>query len=69
MNARQDEKRERSSNPCAAAGRIIALLAVTFAGCALVKSFVCGQGCESCPCGDDCGSNSCSCQSESPESG
>jgi hypothetical protein len=69
MTERQIDKSKNNSNPCAAIDRIIAFMAVAFTVCALAKSFACGQRCESCPYGDECGSNNCPCQGESTEAG
>jgi hypothetical protein len=68
MRVRQQASQEKSSNPCAAIGRIIALVAVAFAVCALVKTFVCGRVAEDCPCNGNDGQSCCSGQQEPAES-
>lgn len=67
MNVRQDDKREKYSNLPATFGRIIAFAVVAFTVCGFVKSVACGQGCDSCPCGNDGASNCCSDQGEPAE--
>ena len=49
MTVRQQAENEKRSNPCVVIGRVIALMVLAFAVCALVKTFVCGRVCEDCP--------------------